>query len=174
MPPSPLGLPAADGMAESHAPHHGGAFANLLGVLPKPGQSGVPQTEIRAVLSPLLERVIETRRSPAPLPLPAEPSTCPNCGGAATSPRSPYCGPACRDTASFVRQFRHAVADGSIFDSERQIALGQALWRLQGGGFPHRQSLVPARIVAKVIERDGGVCSLCGAPATEIDHTGSG
>jgi hypothetical protein len=28
--------------------------------------------------------------------------------------------------------------------------------------------------VAKIIAREGGLCAECGAPATEIDHTGSG
>ncbi len=76
--------------------------------------------------------------------------------------------------AAFVRQFRSHVADGSIFEIERQFGSGQALVFLLGGGYPRRQNMVPARVIAKVIERDGGVCQACGAPATEIDHTGSG
>jgi hypothetical protein len=80
----------------------------------------------------------------------------------------------CRETAGFVRQFRASVESGQIFDPERQAALGQSLWNLQGGGFPRRQMMVPKRVIAKVIERDGGKCSVCGGPATEIEHTGSG
>jgi hypothetical protein len=64
--------------------------------------------------------------------------------------------------------------DGSAFDPARQVGLGQALWHLQGGGYPLRQRLVPPKVLAKVIERDGGRCAECGEPATEVDHVGSG
>jgi hypothetical protein len=76
--------------------------------------------------------------------------------------------------AAFVRQFRASLADGSLLDPQRQVGMGQALWHLQGGGFPLRQRLVPPKVLAKVIERHGGLCAVCGAPAIEIDHTGSG
>lgn len=102
------------------------------------------------------------------------PSTCPNCSCECASLKTPYCSPFCRDQAAFVRQFRGSVLDESVFEPERQKGLAQALWSLQGGGFPYRQTLVPAKIIAKVIERDGGVCQICGAPATQIDHTSSG
>lgn len=99
---------------------------------------------------------------------------CPNCGSPNSSSRTPYCSETCKGTASFVRRFRSAVADETVYGREKQIDLGQALWNLQGGGFPRRQAMVPERVIDKVIERDGGKCSICGAPATEIDHTGSG
>lgn len=126
------------------------------------------EDRIRAPLTLLLDP-----RAPV-APLECGSGLCPNCGSPRASPRSPYCGERCRAIAAFVRQFRHAVATEAILENERQIALGQSLWNLLGGGYPYRQSLIPARTIAKVIERDGGLCQACGAPATEVDHTGSG
>ncbi len=150
----------------------GEVFRHLLGDLPKVGTSDDVDEQTRAVLSPMVERIV--RGVPSLSPIPADPSTCPNCGVPVASTRSPYCSSFCRDMSAFIRQFRSSVADGVIFEPDRQLGMGQALWALQGGGFPRRQALVPSKTVAKVIERDGGVCAVCGAPATEIDHTGSG
>jgi len=147
-------------------------YSRLLCELPKVGEGASIDDEMRAVLSPLMERICRVRSQPTKVPV--DPATCPNCGLPATSEKSPYCSPFCKDQAAFIRQFRGSVNDGSILDAERLIGMGQALWSLQGGGFPRRQSLVPAKVLAKVIERDGGVCAVCGAPATQIDHTGSG
>jgi len=147
-------------------------YARLLDALPMVGGSDDADEQIRAVLSPMVARIV--KGPPALQAVPEDPSTCPNCGVRVSSSRTPYCSSHCRDMAAFIRQFRTSVSDGSIFEAERQIGMGQALWALQGGGFPRRQSLVPAKVLAKVIERDGGKCAVCGAPATEIDHTGSG
>jgi hypothetical protein len=104
--------------------------------------------------------------------LPSDPSTCPNCGEPNDSTKTPYCSHRCKEESAFVRQFRAALADGMAFDENRQIALGEKLWHVLGGGYPRRRALVPERVLRKVIERDG-LC-ICGAPATTIDHTGSG
>lgn len=146
-------------------------FERLLSSLPAVGSSDDPEIQIRAVLSPLVARMLV---APAGEPVPCDPLLCPNCSSPCDSLKTPYCSPFCRDQAAFVRQFRGSVLDEMVFDPERQKGLAQALWSLQGGGFPYRQTLVPPKILAKVIERDGGVCQICGAPATEIDHTGSG
>ncbi len=69
---------------------------------------------------------------------------------------------------------RSAIEDGTLFQAERQVVLGQVLWNLLVGGFPARQRLVPKTTVRRVLERDGGRCTLCGAPATGVDHIGSG
>ena len=100
--------------------------------------------------------------------------TCPNCGVRVNTLRSVYCSDACREQSGFVRQFRHAVHEGSISNNEKQGALGQKLWFVLGGGYPRRDVLVPARVRLKVIEREGGKCEQCGAKATTIDHSGSG
>ncbi|CAN5486558.1 hypothetical protein BH11ARM1_BH11ARM1_00860 [soil metagenome] len=96
--------------------------------------------------------------------------TCPNCGVAAGSDRSPYCGTRCREIAAFVRQFRAAQADGSFENLERRAALGQVLWFLLGGGYPRRIGLLTPKIIASVLARHGGKCELCDSAAVEIDH----
>ncbi|MBI1756636.1 MAG: hypothetical protein HYR64_05965 [Fimbriimonas ginsengisoli] len=107
-------------------------------------------------------------------PVPTDPTTCPNCGLPAISLSSPYCSDCCRDEAAFVRQVRTGLAEGSIFDPERQVALGQKLWRLVGGGYPLRRAMVPEKTKLKVLERADWRCKVCGAPATTVDHIGSG
>jgi hypothetical protein len=147
------------------------AFVRLTAELPYFEAGGDPDEQIRSVLRPLIDRAL---RSPPIDPIEPDPATCPNCGKLAVSERSPYCSTFCREQSAYVRRFRNSIATELIYDSERQAALGTALWSLQGGGFPRRQLMVPDKVVAKVIAREGGVCAVCGAPATEIDHVGSG
>ncbi len=127
------------------------------------------ESQTRALLLPLLARKAKSQP-----PVPADSSTCPNCSKASEDPRTPYCSDHCKEMAAFVRQFRAAVAEGTILEPEKQMMMGQKLWAVAIGGYPMRQTLVPAKVIAKVIEREGGKCQMCGAPATEIDHTGSG
>ena len=100
--------------------------------------------------------------------------TCPNCGSPETGERSPYCTDACRAESAFVRQLRSVLANGSVFDEVRQIAFGEKLWHLLGGGYPRRQKLAFERTLATVFKRENGKCQMCGAPATTVDHLGSG
>lgn len=151
-------------------------ISHLQSALPKPerlvlGENAEEQA--RAMLSCLLDRI--PARLPASCrPIPANPATCPNCDTLTDSIRSPYCGEPCREMAGFVRQFRSGLAEGSILDHDRQVALGQVLWHILGGGRPLRQALAPARSRETAIKREGGRCQVCGAPATTIDHIGSG
>ena len=101
-------------------------------------------------------------------------TTCPNCSVQTPSTRSPYCGSWCRESAAFVRQVRTGLIDGMIFDADRQVALGQVLWHLLGGGRPLRLSLVPDRTKLQVISKAEGRCLGCGDEATTVDHIGSG
>lgn len=102
--------------------------------------------------------------------VPERPEACPNCDTPTNSERSPYCGGGCRDQAAFVRQVRAAANSGAIWDPDRQIALGQVLWSLLGGGYPARLLDVPERSRKLVLARTDGACELCKAPATTIDH----
>lgn len=131
-------------------------------------------SQVYAVLRPLFERMALHRAGIDHSGFSATPNTCPNCGAEVQNKRSPYCSEHCKETAAFVRQFRAAVNDGSILEPEKQAVMGQRLWAVTVGGYPLRQALVPPKVVAKVIEREGGRCQVCGAPATEIDHAGSG
>jgi hypothetical protein len=149
-------------------------FLRLSGVLPSSEQ--IPQIEdvdeqSRGVLSYLVEWVLGSEGTGEPVEV--DPATCPNCGKPCDSTRSPYCSNDCREESAFIRQFRAGLETGSLFDAEKQAALGQKLWHLLGGGYPRRQVLIPERVRRKVIERDGG-CAVCGAPAVSLDHTGSG
>lgn len=143
----------------------------LLGELPATGSSEDADEQTRAVLVPVVRRAVELEQtSPS---IPPDPTTCPNCGVPCDFKRTPYCGDSCREVAAFVRQFRTSLENGVIFERDRQVGMGQALWNAQGGGFPRRQRMVKPKEVAKAIEKGGGVCSVCGAPATEVDHWGS-
>ncbi len=104
----------------------------------------------------------------------ARPSCCPNCDSPATSTRSPYCSAYCREVSAFVRQFRHGLNEGSILNEGRQVALGQKLWHIAGGGYPLRISLISEKDKLKIIAKKGGLCEVCGASATVLDNVGSG
>lgn len=108
------------------------------------------------------------------MPAAIDPLNCPNCDSPVASTKTPYCGQSCREFASFVRQFRGALAEGSVLNAERQEALGQVFWFLLGGGRPLRLSFVPDRVRAQVLARDGGLCRLCRSPATTVDHIATG
>lgn len=132
------------------------------------------EIQTRAVLSWLVDTALSQDRALETGSLTAGPSQCPNCGGPAASLRSPYCGECCKEEAAFVRQLRGSIDEGTILDPERQAALGQKLWRILGGGMPRRVALVQGRTLERVIEKKGGRCETCGAPATRIDNVGSG
>lgn len=125
------------------------------------------------MLACLIERAFNLADKP-PTPVEPQPATCPNCDAPCSSTRSPYCGDECRETAGFVRQVRAGIGDGSILAKDRQVALGQVLWHVLGGGRPLRRSIAPARSLKVALAREGGRCQACGASATTIDHIGSG
>jgi len=141
--------------------------------LPRLDSGESVEQQARATLSYVLEPILAEKFRPAE-PIPENPITCPNCGEPSDSTKTPYCGPTCRNVAAFVRQFRGALADGSIFDPERQEALGQVLWYLLGGGRPLRQHIIPERTRKDLFKKAGGRCAICGAEATTIDHIASG
>jgi hypothetical protein len=76
--------------------------------------------------------------------------------------------------AGFVRQFRSGLAEGWIFNLEKQVALGQVLWHFLGGGRPLRREIAPAKARERAIAREDARRQVCGAPATTVDHRGSG
>lgn len=127
--------------------------------------------DARAVLRLVVDRALGWARTRAPVD---RGSACPNCGGPASSTRSPYCCDFCREEAAFVRQFRTSRAQGTLAETEKQERLGQALWHLLGGGYPHRLPLIPPSARKQALKRTGGRCEGCGAAATTFDHVGSG
>lgn len=125
--------------------------------------------QARAVLA----LVLDSERTPE-IVGPESARQCPNCGTPFSSLRTPYCSEECKEEAAFVRQFRSSLKSGAAQDPERQIALGQKLWRLLGGGYPLRLTLAEERTFAQVWKRTGKRCEVCGAPAVGVDHIGSG
>ena len=128
--------------------------------------------QARGALRCLVERAVQIAEFPGPIAF--EQRRCPNCGGSTSSTRSPYCSESCRCEAAFVRQFRAAVGDDKGLDSARQIALGENLWMILGGLYPRRQALVLDRVMKRVNKRSNGLCEVCLAPASTVDHIGSG
>lgn len=150
-----------------------GRAIRLRGFIPpREGIERLPvRDQARAVLSFVFERY---PLSEYPTPDPECPETCPSCGQPSNGTRSPYCGVACREEAGFVRQVRSGLVDGWLEDEEKQVALGQVLWHLLGGGRPFRQSIIPESSRKRALARSEGRCAACGAPATAFDHLGSG
>jgi len=107
-------------------------------------------------------------------PFQATAGVCPNCGAPRRASRTPYCSECCKDQAALIRQIRSGILQGTLDDPVRQIALGEKLWRVIGGGLPRRRSLLPVRGWERVLAREGRICQQCGAPATTIDHIGTG
>lgn len=160
----------------THSPKetHTEALIDLQGRLPHFSEVGSftdQESRARATLSWVISEALLATDFKV---IPAQPTTCPNCGAEMGVERSPYCSDVCREEAAFVRQLRGSLAQGTVLEQERQVALGQKLWRILGGGLPLRQSLVLERTLNQVIKRYEGRCDVCGAPATTIDHTGSG
>ncbi|QYK53081.1 MAG: hypothetical protein KF824_12590 [Fimbriimonadaceae bacterium] len=103
-----------------------------------------------------------------------DPNQCPNCDAPAESLSSPYCSETCRNQAAFIRQFRSALASGVILNPEKQVAFGERLWWLLGGGLPMRESRIPESAKRQVIKRCSGLCEFCAAPMAAIENFGSG
>lgn len=144
------------------------ALDRMLASLPECDAEG-PDLQIRSVLRPVLAIAIPIATQDSE-PVEPDPSTCPNCGRPTPAERTPYCSAHCREMAALVRRLRAGLTSGALSDPERQAGMGQALWALQGGGYPRRQMMITEKIKAQVIAKGGGVCSLCGSIATEVDH----
>ncbi|RYG22519.1 hypothetical protein EON82_16845 [bacterium] len=139
---------------------------DLAKVLPPLGQHGAPIGDAaRAVLRLVLERPISVSTL-----IDIDARACPNCGESVDSARSPYCGTECREIAGFVRNVRSGLREGTLQDPDRQLALGQILWRILGGGLPYRNSLITEKDLARLFRKYDGLCVECGAPATTVDH----
>jgi len=145
--------------------------ADLANALPISSED--VEQQARAVLRLVLNPILGNRTKPGEV-ITADATTCPNCGAPTNSTRTPYCGAECREISGFVRQMRSGLADGSISDPDRQIAFGQVLWFILGGGRPLRRHLIPDKVRAQIIQKAGGRCALCAAPAVTVDHTRTG
>jgi hypothetical protein len=127
--------------------------------------------QARAFLRSFVEHAID---APAADAVPYAPENCPNCDAIVASARTPYCSDRCREESAFVRQFRAGVANGALMNPDKQAMVGQALWHVLGGGYPSRVAIVPKAAMSRALARTEGACEMCGAPATSVDHIGSG
>lgn len=152
------------------APHRE-SLAKILQALPHPSSARSISDAARSTLALVIEPALG--RGEEGTSLTSNPARCPNCDQFVASARSPYCGDRCREIAGFVRQVRSGAAEGSLLAPDRQVALGQILWRLLGGGLPLRNSLIEPKALARLMAKHEGRCVSCGAPATTVDHIGS-
>ncbi len=147
------------------------ALVKLLDTLPEIGAGETAEEELRATLRYIVIPSLE--QGDAQVQIAEDYGRCPNCSEPNSSTRSPYCSEHCRLMSAFIRQFRASLKEGSLYQAERQVGMGQALWNLQGGGFPRRQQMVTEKERLKVIAKAEGLCWKCGSPATGVDHFGS-
>jgi hypothetical protein len=129
------------------------------------------EDQARCVLYLLLDRIEDSEQPQIPFD---DPYRCPNCDDRTESLAGPYCSESCRDQAAFVRQFRAALATGSILTPEKQVVFGERLWWLLGGGLPLRESRIPESAKRQVARRSVGKCEICGEPMTTVENFGSG
>lgn len=107
---------------------------------------------------------------PAQKPIQPDPRTCPNCGRLCDEKLSPYCDARCRESSSFVRQFRASLSAGVTVAPDKQIAFAQIVWHLMGGGLPYRNSLIPTKTLQRFLAKHDDQCAACGGVATTVDH----
>jgi hypothetical protein len=97
-------------------------------------------------------------------------STCPNCDAPTDERKKIFCGELCRQEAELIRYVRRSVLDGRLDDDDVvRDGIGSRVLMVRAGGYPAARK-VPASLRAAIIERDGGICQICGAPGNEIDH----
>ena len=98
---------------------------------------------------------------------------CVECGAAIilTNRAKLYCSDVCHQTLKLIHYGRAVVADGRIGrDPTIAEAIQMRIAQILGGGYHEGLRRVPPALRAQIFERDGGMCVLCGAPASQIDH----
>jgi HNH endonuclease len=97
------------------------------------------------------------------------PFHCLNCFATFENPEQ-FCSKLCQDEASWVRYVRRQHKDGGDQDPEVPRAIKIKLALILGGGYNRAARRLSEKLRQMIIERDGGVCRICGEPANEIDH----
>ncbi len=82
-----------------------------------------------------------------------------------------FCSEKCQQIAKTVRYGRSTTRDGR-YESDTTVreALDIRIVMILGGGYPETARRLTPEQREAIFVRDGRVCQLCGAPATEIDH----
>jgi 5-methylcytosine-specific restriction endonuclease McrA len=81
-----------------------------------------------------------------------------------------FCSDLCKDEAELVRYYRACKRDGRIERSDVKEAIGIQLAMILAGGYHASARRLSADVRASVIERDQGLCRICHAHGTQIDH----
>ncbi len=99
---------------------------------------------------------------------------CQNCGEELTKELNMqgklFCGEKCKQTAALVRYGRSARSDGRLHDPDVRTAINIKLNMVMHGGYPESERRLTPKQREDIFTRDGGLCRVCGAPATSIDH----
>lgn len=74
--------------------------------------------------------------------------------------------------AKTIRYGRGVIADGRIRDPEVKEALRIAMASVTGGGYPRDERRLSPEQRQQILDRDEGLCQVCGGPGNEIDHIG--
>lgn len=100
------------------------------------------------------------------------PDCCANCDAKLEMENQAlFCGEFCRQVADFVRYSRGVFRDSARANDPEVIeAIRVRMAILIGGGYPTGARHLSTEQRATIIDRDGGKCLECGAPANEIDH----
>ncbi len=98
---------------------------------------------------------------------------CPNCGERFHPPnlRGMYCSLRCKDEAKYVRYHRRVLVEYPDGPPE-DVAIAVRMKRVYalGNGYDATARRLSPETRAAVIERDRGMCVMCGQPGEEIDH----
>jgi len=81
-----------------------------------------------------------------------------------------YCDDRCRQVLKLVHYGRRAFRDGRIEDPLVMEAIQMRIAHILGGGYHQTARRLSPATRQAVLSRDGGLCQICGQPATDIDH----
>jgi 5-methylcytosine-specific restriction endonuclease McrA len=97
---------------------------------------------------------------------------CCNCDSRLRERRYPYlfCSERCAEEAHTVRYVRGTIRDGRINDPEVAEAVRIRIGMVLGGGYAKSARELSPELRRSIVERDGGVCQVCGEPGDQIDH----
>lgn len=133
----------------------------------------LPKREIAAAKSAARREAADPRRQEAPRELTLVAAPCVNCGRSFRGKRSdtPFCGLQCKGEAKAVRYARgkhREYPSGPPEDIKEAMRMKVA--HALGGGYDSAARRLTQETRDVIIERDGGLCVLCGQAGTEIDH----
>lgn len=97
---------------------------------------------------------------------------CANCGTVIAPDRSStiFCSELCKQVAKAIRYMRSGNADGRDEQSDVQYAITVRLAHIAAGGYHERERTLSPEQRSEVIKKFEGLCAVCHAPGTEIDH----